>query len=172
MDWNTKHFKIALKLYWYLHTLISKSIHHILLRVYLKFLAQKTSWTLNWILGRNSNLKHRWMLTYLVSWPHELNLWQLCYFVEPWPLLYAVWSPADHICKMYICLQIPRALLHVILCQLYMYTHTFYPIYKNSYATDYITAHIYSWNRARLGWESFVGEVKFFLEPEAGLRNH
>ena len=67
--------------------------------------------------------------------------------------------------------QMPRA-VHVILCQLYMYIHTFYPIYKNSYATAYITAHIYSWNQSQAWLGKVCGRSEvFFLEPEAGLRN-
>ena len=107
---------------------------------------------------------------------HELNLWQPCYFIEPWLLLlHGVWSPADHICKMYICLPDAQSCACDSLSTLYMYIHTFCPIYKNGYVSDYITAHIYSWNQSQAWLGKFCGRsevfVFFFFEGELGLRN-
>lgn len=59
--------------------------------------------------------------------------------------------------------QMPRA-VHVILCQLYIciYTHSIQYIKMVMYLT--ISQCIYTVGiRARLGWESFVGEVRGFF---------
>ena len=105
----------------------------------------------------------------------ELNLWQPCYFIEPWLLLlYGVWSSADHICKMYICLPDAQSCACDSLSTLYMYTYTFYPGYKNGYVSDYTSAHVHSWSQSQAWLGKFCGRsegVFFFLEREVGLHN-